>query len=234
MDNTDSDLTNNLVFPLWNDKSLEVIDIFFAPCVDIRTTFLSGMGPHILKRSAKNTFEIFPDLSVKIDEVIKKENKYIYKWRAKGSHEGFLMGIPPTGRIIHFSGVVFAEMEEELVTLYHSFSNIPLVLQEIYEQEKRRIEKANIIIQRKIEQAGFDIFEEISKLLSFPLTLREFECLKQWMKGCSIKETARRMGGLSERTIQTYRESIKKKFGVCSYHQILRIIQTRGLWTYLF
>ena len=37
------------------------------------------------------------------------------------------------------------------------------------------------------------------------------------------------MGGLSARTVQTYRENIKKKFNVYSFQKIVSLIQTQGI-----
>lgn len=248
MDRSTAYLTQNLVFPLFNEKSLDVIDQFFAEEADIKTTFISGKGPDILKKSVKDTFDIFPNLNVDISEVVEAGNKHIYKWQAQGVHAGSLMGMPPTNRDIQFSGVVYGEMEAGYITTYHSFSNIPQVLQNLYSlsgiansqaglnvhSAAQAANAANLFIDihsenKKSNSAVSDICLALKKLTRFPLTRREIECLGTWIKGCSIKESARRMGGLSERTIQTYRESIKKKFGVYNYQQVLYVIKNNGL-----
>ena len=45
---TPEELTNNLILPVWNERNLDVIDKFFSPNADIRTTFLVGKGPAAL------------------------------------------------------------------------------------------------------------------------------------------------------------------------------------------
>lgn len=228
MDNSQDYLTKNLVLPLWNDKSLDVIDNFFADNVEIRTTFVSGTGPDTLKQSVKNTFIIFPNLQVKINEIVRQGNKHIYKWTGKGFQEGPFMSLPPTGAEIQFSGVVFGEMTEGYVTKYHSFSNLSHALQKSYYFPGWGIDNADYP-RKTIGSRLETLYQALKKLSRFPLTKREIECLFEWIRGCSIKETARRMGGLSERTVQTYRENIKRKFGVYTFQQVLHIIQYNGL-----
>lgn len=225
MDYSHHYLNNNLVFPLWNDRCLEVIDQFFAPDVDICTTFLSGQGPETLRKSVLDTFDLFPSLKIEIDEAMQYGQAHIYKWRAKARHENTLMGIAPTGKEIEFSGVVHGVFNENLITRYHSFSNLPQILKAFETQTQQN----HTQVQSKSQSSTSDILLALRRLVRFPLTPREIECLMAWIKGYTIKETAKRMGGLSDRTIQTYRESIKKKFGVYSYQQVLGLIQENGL-----
>ncbi len=42
-----------------------------------------------------------------------------------------------------------------------------------------------------------DIQVEVRKLTDISLTRREIECLCYWLRGCSIKESAKNIGGLS-------------------------------------
>ncbi len=64
------------------------------------------------------------------------------------------------------------------------------------------------------------------------LTRREIECLSLWLHGFSIKETARLLDDISIRTVQTFRENIKKKLQVKTYQQLFEQIQKLGLMTF--
>ncbi len=57
------------------------------------------------------------------------------------------------------------------------------------------------------------------------LTPREIECLGFWINGFSIKQTARALDNISIRTVQTFRDSLKKKLGVKSYQQLFQYVQ---------
>lgn len=205
------DLTNDLVFPLWNTRSLDVVDRYFSPNADIRTTFLSGIGPEALKKSVADTFEIFPDFKIKIDDIVQEGNKLTYKWYASGTQIKSILGFQPTGKALEFSGVVFGEINNGLVTLYHSYSNILQVLH-----------AATEVISNTADE---DSLLEIRKRIYSNLAAREIECLELWVKGCSMKESAKQLGDVSTRTIQTYRESIKHKLNIRNYQELLSLFQ---------
>ncbi len=225
-----NDITNNLVLPLWNDKAVDVVDRFFAPNADIRTTFINGTGPEILKKSVQDTFSAFPTFEIKIDDIIQQEHKLMYKWQAKAKHEGTILGVPGTGQETVFSGMVFGEVENNKISVYHSFSNIPQVLRALYESNPliEQLEDA-----KRLDESRKNVADELRKTITVPLTNREIECLSLWVKGCSIKETAMQMGGISIRTIQTYRENIKHKFRVRNFQKLFGIIQESGALTIL-
>lgn len=213
---TQTDLiTNNFVLPLWNERSLEVIDYFFSPTATIQTTFGSGIGPDILKRSVQETFIAFPTLEFKMDDIFQRNHQIIYEWQANAIHEGSVLGIPKTGLAVNFKEIVLGEIQNGLIIRYTSYSNIPQVLRNAYEIS--------------IVDPQCHLRTELQKITQFPLTRREIECLGCWLKGYSIKETAKQMGGLSARTIQTYRENIKKKFNVYSFQKIFSTIQCSGI-----
>lgn len=208
-------ITNQLILPLWKERSLEVIDHFFCPTAEIQTTFLSGRGPDILKRSAIDTFTAFPYFQLTIEDIIQIDSQLIYKWHAEAKHAGSIMGIPKTEQLVHFKGIVCGTIEDGLISKYHDFSNIIQVLRSTYETS--------------ILDPQLHLKTELRKLTALPLTRREIQCLSFWLRGCSIKETAKQMGGLSARTIQTYRENIKKKFNVYSFQKIFSTIQQSGI-----
>jgi DNA-binding CsgD family transcriptional regulator/predicted ester cyclase len=216
-------LTKEFVLPLWNERKIQVIDRFIAPDADIQTTFLSGRGPRALKLNAEETFNAFSSLEVTIDHVIQRGPKLIYQWQARAIHTGPLFNTPASDKIIHFAGVTLAEVQEELITQYHSFTNIPQVL------------AANQRLIYSKEPSNNEYFDRehliavVKNATGKRLTLREIECLSFWLKGFSIKSTAKILGGLSCRTIQTFRENIKRKLNVETYQQLFGVIQECGI-----
>jgi len=210
-----NDMINDFIFPLWNQKSLEVIDRFVSPHADIQTTFFSGQGPEILRKSAVDIFSAFPHFSIQIADLIEMGSQLIYRWEACARHEGTIIGIPKTGQDMLFKGLFFGKVQDGLLSQYHSFSNMIQVLRNTCAKLDRD-PKAHLQI-------------ELCKLTELPLTRREIECLSLWLRGGSIKETAKQMGGISTRTIQTYRESIKKKFNVETFQELFSLIQRGGV-----
>lgn len=57
------------------------------------------------------------------------------------------------------------------------------------------------------------------------LSKREIETLACLLMGNNAKETAKILGGLSNRTVHTYRSSIRKKFREKSYKDVINLIK---------
>lgn len=218
---TPEDIIHKFARPLWNERSLDLVDQFLDEDADIQTTFISGKGPDCLKKSAEDTFLAFPNLEMQIEEAIQQGNKLIYKWEAYARHEGTILGIPGSGIKTHFSGLVYGEINEDKIAVYHSFSNLPQILRSIQA----------LCHNGQVQEEGLD--QELRKLTNLPLTPREVECLRHWIQGFSIKDCAKQMGGLSERTVQTYRETIKHKFNARNYQALVSILQKNGILTLL-
>jgi DNA-binding CsgD family transcriptional regulator/predicted ester cyclase len=217
-----TDITNQFVLPLWNHQALEVVDCFVSPIADIQTTFISGRGPKALKDYVKKVFTAFSAFEFIIQEILELDNHLIYKWHGKGIHSNPILNMAPNGEQIIFSGIISLEMTEGVITRYHSFSDIPRVIN---------------------EAAMFSLTDQYPNLFCFDketvittlkettgrrLTNREVECLSLWMKGFAIKDTAKLLGDLSCRTVQTFRENIKRKLNVETYQQLFSLVQDSG------
>ena len=161
-------------------------------------------------------------LDFHIDTFIQQGNQYIYHWTGKGicveTEEEFSIdkGTP------QFSGIISVEVQDNLVVRYNSYCNI------------QSTHKSSQILAKKITPTLSDdemelIISTIRKITGRRLTKREVECLNLWLKGFSIKETARFLGGLSGRTVQTFRENIKRKMNVETYRQLFIFAQKSGI-----
>jgi steroid delta-isomerase-like uncharacterized protein len=53
----------------------------------------------------------FPDLYVTVEDVIAEGDKVVQRWTGRGTHQGELMGIPPTGNRISVAGITISRFE---------------------------------------------------------------------------------------------------------------------------
>ena len=217
------DFIDQFVLPLWNKRDIEVIDTFVSPVADIQTTFVTGSGPEPLKQKVLHTFNAFSNFEMHIKEVIHHENQLIYKWNCNALHTGPFLSIRPSGKKICFSGIAAGEIQDGLIIKYQSYSNMPR-------------EFMTGTISFSPEKVPFTTITHKQQLIATlkevtgkRLTLREVECLSLWLKGFSIKETAKILGGLSSRTVQTFRENIKRKLNVDTYKQLFSLTQKTHL-----
>lgn len=58
---------------------------------------------------AKRFIEIyrsaFPDIQITVEDLITEGNKVVTRWTARGTHQGELMGIPPSGNFMEVTGI---------------------------------------------------------------------------------------------------------------------------------
>lgn len=226
-------LTQEFVLPLWNEHKFEVIDKFVAPQADIHTTFLIGKGPEAMRQSIEETFKAFPVFELTVQAIIQQGSKVTYKWRAFAEHRGSILNIKPTNKRLEFHGIVYGELDLKklLIIQYHSFSNIPQVLYSNIEKTTSDPFPSHVVLldHENYEKEISDLLFSITNLTGVRLSRREAECLNYWLKGYSIKETARQLGGLSVKTIQVFRDNIRKKFNVASYHALFDLMQKTGV-----
>jgi DNA-binding CsgD family transcriptional regulator/predicted ester cyclase len=227
-------LTNEFVLPLWNEHKFEVIEKFIAKDADIHTTFLVGRGPEAMQQSIVETFNAFPVFELTVQAIIQQGPKVTYKWTAQAEHRGAILNIKPTNKRLEFHGIVYGELdlENHQIIQYHSFSNIPQILYaNIEKTTSSELFPSHVVLMdhENYEKEISDLLFSITKLTSVRLSRREAECLNYWLKGYSIKETARQLGGLSVKTIQVFRDNIRKKFNVASYHALFELMQKTGV-----
>ena len=216
------DLASKFVLPLWNQKNLKVIDTYVAPGADIQTTFLKGQGPRALKQNVKQFFNAFSTLEYTIQESTLSNQQILLQWRGEAIHTGTAFNVEPTGKRVYFSGITSISIQQEAVTRYHCFSDLPRTL-----MAKTSFQKANLfnLFSSDIEKIASMLQDVTGKRL----TKREVETLSLWLKGYSIKDTAKLLGGLSNRTVQTFRENTKRKLSVETYQQLFSLLQDTGV-----
>jgi steroid delta-isomerase-like uncharacterized protein len=91
---------------LWNRWRLELSDEILAPDVRFRGslgTSLVGIGE--FKRYVEAVRAAFPDWTNRIDELISAGDTVVARIRCAGTHEGELLGLPPTGRQVAYAAV---------------------------------------------------------------------------------------------------------------------------------
>jgi steroid delta-isomerase-like uncharacterized protein len=111
-------LVNRFTDEAWNGGNLDLIDELFAadyvghdaPRPD------PVRGPEGMKDFLRMYHHAFSDAHITLDDVIIKDDKVVTRWTGRGTHNGDLMGIPPTGKAIEFVGIrIFRVAEGQIV-----------------------------------------------------------------------------------------------------------------------
>jgi len=67
-------------------------------------------GHEAIKQFASMWRSAFPDLQFTIEDQIAEGDKVVTRWTARGTHEGELQGIAPTGKQVTMSGITVSRI----------------------------------------------------------------------------------------------------------------------------
>jgi steroid delta-isomerase-like uncharacterized protein len=91
---------------IWNKGNLDAVaDLLSGDFVDHAAP--PGFPPG--QEGAKQVFMMyrgaFPDFHLSVEDVIAEGDKVVARWVTQGTHQGELMGIPPTGKRVTVTGI---------------------------------------------------------------------------------------------------------------------------------
>ena len=67
------------------------------------------------RQEAADFREGFPDVVSTIEDLIAEGDKVVARWRARATHQGEYMGIPPTGKEVEFTGISVYRIEGDKI-----------------------------------------------------------------------------------------------------------------------
>jgi|JI102314A1RNA_FD_contig_51_3979587_length_1575_multi_5_in_0_out_0_1 steroid delta-isomerase-like uncharacterized protein len=87
---------------VWSSGKFNVVDEIVAK--DAAVGSRGDTGPDAVKAAVKNYRDALPDLTVEVLAQVAEGDAVTSTWVMRGHHRGTLMGIPPTGRYVSFTG----------------------------------------------------------------------------------------------------------------------------------
>ncbi len=106
------DVMRRFVAEVMNQGNYDVIDEIVDPNYVYRSPDEELHGREALKAFLAGYHAAFPDLRMAIDELLVADDKAVIFFTLTGTHEGPLMGIPPTGKEIQVHGVIRSRFED--------------------------------------------------------------------------------------------------------------------------
>lgn len=118
-----------------NERRLAVIDeLFTTDWVYYGAAGLEVHGPEGLKQLLTTYFNAFPDLYVKIEDMIAEKDKVVSRVICSGTHTDELMGIAPTGKQITITIICIDRLLDdkvaetwELVDMFGMFQQLGII-----------------------------------------------------------------------------------------------------------
>ena len=100
---------------VYNARQLDLIEEFFTEDFVSHTIGAPSIsGLEELRAGIAGALDAFPDFELSIDDVIGEGDKLAARWTSRGTHQGELLGVPATGKLITQEGMVFYRMVNAL------------------------------------------------------------------------------------------------------------------------
>jgi steroid delta-isomerase-like uncharacterized protein len=98
----------------WNQGNMALVDELYTTDYMIHDPSAPNFpGGQAAFKQFVTTFRTgFPDIQMTIEEMMAEEDKVVWRWNVTGTHNGKLMGIPPTGRPIRLTGIVISRFAQ--------------------------------------------------------------------------------------------------------------------------
>jgi len=93
----------------WNAHDAEQAQSFYAPdCEEIDVALREPQcGSARIRKLINYYLRAFPDVQVRVDEIVSAGNQAALSWTWHGTHRGRFMNIPPTQRPVTVQGATF-------------------------------------------------------------------------------------------------------------------------------
>jgi steroid delta-isomerase-like uncharacterized protein len=88
-----------------NQRNLAIVDELNTPDFVYHTDATTIQGREPFKQYLSMLLTAFPDLHLSIDDVIGEGDRVVVRCTLRGTHQGELMGIAPTGKQVAVTGI---------------------------------------------------------------------------------------------------------------------------------
>ena len=103
---TNKATVRRMIEQVWNKRRTDLIDEFYTQdVVEHIVGYPSSSGLQAVKEGTAILLNPYPDQRITIEEEIAEGDKVVQRWTSRGTHQGELLGIPPTGKQITTTGV---------------------------------------------------------------------------------------------------------------------------------
>ena len=92
----------------WNKGNLALLEETLATNYVLHDPAGPVNGHESFRQFTRMYRTAFPDIHLTLEDVIAERDKVVWRYTARGTHQGELMGIPPTGKSVTLTGIVIS------------------------------------------------------------------------------------------------------------------------------
>lgn len=115
----------------WNQGGLDIIDELYARDYVGHSTTQDIEGPEERKAYIERFRRAFPDGKIEVEDLIFADDTVVARYTWTGTHEGELMGIPPTGNEVEVGAVAITRFEDEQILEQWIYGDVYGLLQQL-------------------------------------------------------------------------------------------------------
>lgn len=112
MSETNEKVIRRFIDEVINNGDFSVLDQLVQPNYVYRSPDQQLDGPEALEGLLTAYRAAFPDMSVRIDDLVNGGDKIVVSVTFTGTHEGNLMGIAPTGKPVNIRGMILSRFQD--------------------------------------------------------------------------------------------------------------------------
>jgi predicted ester cyclase len=120
-------------YDAWNARDLDAFDEIIAPGSvdhDPQNPFSEMRGPAGAKRTAGMYHAAFSDGRFEVQEQIAEGDFVVTRWSARGTNDGELMGMQPTGKSVQIAGITIDRIAgEQIAETWTCFDTLGMMQQ---------------------------------------------------------------------------------------------------------
>ena len=125
-------LIQHFVEEAFNRGNLGVVDEIYATGHIGHTAGLPAQtpGPEGVKEFVGLYRSAFPDLHTTIEDIVAEGDEVAYRWTSVGTHQGELIGVPPSGNRVELTGITIERIEGgKIVETWNNFDQLGMMRQ---------------------------------------------------------------------------------------------------------
>lgn len=107
-------LVRRVIDEVVNQRNYEALQETHASGFVLQSPLAPGVvtGREAYEAALRGTFEVFPDLTVRIDDLLTQAELVAYSISFTGTHEGEIMGAPATGKTVSWGGISLGQIDD--------------------------------------------------------------------------------------------------------------------------
>ena len=122
-----------LIEEVWNKGHMDELSRYVATDVVFHDAPIPGLPAGIegVKHIPAFWRTVFPDMHITIDDLVAEGDTVVQRFVMEGTHQGDLMGIPPTGKHVTMGGINFFRLADGKIVERWGIADTVSALQQI-------------------------------------------------------------------------------------------------------